>query len=434
MAHLNSKEALVLAELKNNARGGQAKEAVAEMFNLARKEAAKNAAVKAGIHYAALAEYSLQNQNLPMRAARSYHKAGQPQDAARWYLEAAERYAVMHQTTQAVATLRLYHEVAPGEHRGPKRIFNICREQGNSASGLYEFLSLKDKAIHKLRAEDVFAMLDEHTFEMALDAMIGRDLGKRETLTQTGDTAESVFVIVHGRVENILTLAGKRTHLGYLGKGDICSVIPYFTGGRRSSDMAAVEDTELLELPYKILDALRQQSPEFAQQLEALYAFQVLVKQLALAPLFNTLDASMRNEVARFMQVQSLQAGELLYQEGDHSCDVYLVRSGSVAMNLKVHGKERQFRTIKTGNVIGEISVAIQSRRVVTARAISDCQLVRLNGDVYQRLFDEHASLRETLEKRKDIALDKTRAFVRQLSMVDGDDTCALLLKDIWSE
>jgi len=308
---------------------------------------------------------------------------------------------LMHQTTQAIATLRLYHEVAPGEHRGPKRIFNICREQGNSASGLFEFLSLKDKAIHKLRAEDIFAMLDEDTFERALDAMIGRELQQGETLTRTGDMAKSIFVIVHGRIEGFLTLAGSRTSLGFLGAGDICSIIPYFTGGRRSADLIATTSTELLELPYSILDALRQQSDTFTQQLKALYTFQVLIKQLSLVPLFRPLDASIRSEIARHMQIQTLQAGALLYREGDRSCDVYLVRSGSVAMNLKIHDKEHQFKTIKTGGLIGEISVAIQSRRVVTARAISDCQLVRLDGDIYQRLFHEHASLRKALEARK---------------------------------
>jgi len=103
-------------------------------------------------------------------------------------------------------------------------------------------------------------------------------------------------------------------------------------------------------------------------------------------------------------------------------------------MNLKIHDKEHQFKTIKTGGLIGEISVAIQSRRVVTARAISDCQMVRLDGAIYQRLFHEHASLRKALEARKKAQIDSTRAYVHELSMIDGDDTCALLLNDIWSE
>ncbi len=434
MAKLNPREAVCLSKLKQNIRDGDTKTAVAEMFNLARLADVDGEHEQAGIYFATLAHYTEQNKNLPMRAARSYHRADRCADAARWYLEAAERYALMHQMTQAIATLRLYHEMAPGEHRGPKRIFNICREHGHVSTGLYEFLSVKDKALHTLRAEDIFVMFDDAAFDTALDAMIGRQLKRGDLLARTGDQAQCVYIIVHGRVESFLTLAGKRTHLGYMIPGDICSVIPYFTGGRRSAEMIATEATELLELPYSILDILCQQSEEFKAQLEDLYNTQILIKQLALIPLFCQLDAAIRNEIAHHMQQESVQAGKLIYKEGEAGCDVYLVRSGSVAINLSINGQEKLFRTAQSGTLIGEISVAINGWRAASARAISDCQLLKLDGKVYQRLFEEHASLKNELEQRKKIQIDSAREFVRQLHSVEGADTCELLLKDIWNE
>jgi len=429
---LNQREAALRAGLKKNARGQQAKAALAAIFNVARQAALNNEHSVAGIHYGALADYTPQNQALPMRAARSYHKAEQPKDAARWYLEAAERYARMHQITQAVATLRLYHEVAPGEHRGPKRVFNICREQGGTGSGLYEMLSIKDRAVHKLRAEDIFAMFDDSTFDAALDAMIERKLKPKEVLTRTGDKAESIYIIVKGRVEGFLTLAGKRTPLGQRGQSDVCGVIPYFTGGRRTSDIVALETCELLELPYTILDALCKKTPELSRQLEALYYSRILIGQLALVPVFRKLNATVRSDIARQMNMQRVQAGEMIFREGEAGNDVYMVRSGSVAINLNVDGQERQYKTANTGALIGEISVAINGWRASTARAISDCQLAKLDGAVYQDLFDAHKVLKTELERRKKKQLDHAREYIRQLSMVEGDDTRELLLKDIW--
>jgi len=434
MALFSGREAVILAGLKKSARGGKAKVAVADMFNLARQAAAESEHATAAMHYAALADYTPQNQNLPMRAARSYHKASQSQDAARWYLEAAERYALMHQSTQAIATLRLYHEVAPGEHRGPKRIFNICREQGSTGSGVFEFLSFKDKATYSLRAENIFSAFDDSTFATALDAMTGRQLQQGEVLTHTGDKAESIYLIVRGRVEAFLTLSGQRTYIGCFDQGDICSVIPYFTGGRRSADMIASKATELLELPYSILDSLRQKSPEFSDQIETLYNSHILTKQLALTPLFRKLDAALRNEVTRHMHMQTIQAGEIIFQEGETGNDLYLIRSGTVAINLNIKQQEKLFKTLKAGAFIGEISVATKGRCSSTARAISDCQVAKLDGEVYQRLFDKHAMLRQALERRKKHQLDSTREYVRQLSMVEGDDTRELLLKDIWGQ
>ena len=432
---LSHRESALLVSLKKNVRRSQIKSAVAAMFNVARQAALNNDHNVAGMHYGALANYTPQNQTLPMRAARSYHKAQQAKDAARWYLEAAERYARMHQITQAIATLRLYHGVAPGEHRGPKRVFNICREQGGTGSGLYEMLSIKDRAVHKLRAEDIFAMFDDRTFDSALDAMIGRELKAGEVLTRTGEKAASIYIIVQGRVEELLTLAGKRTSLGHLAQGDVGGVIPYFTGGgRRTSDIVAVEESELLELPYTILDDLCQQSADFKHQLEALYCSNILTGQLALAPVFRQLDASVRNEISRQLKVQTVQAGEIIFREGEAGSDVYMVRSGSVAINLNADGQERQYKIVSTGALIGEISVAINGWRANTARAISDCQLAKLDGAVYQRLFDTQKVLQVALERRKKKQLDQAREYMRTLSAVDGDDTRELLLKDIWCQ
>lgn len=434
MASLSSRETACLSTLKQHMRSANAKLAVADMFKLARLASSNNEHEQAGIYFAALAHYTTQNQHLPMRAARSYHKAGLSAHAARWYLESAERYALMHQMTQAIATLRLYHEMAPGEHQGPKRIFNICREHGHVASGLYEFLSVKDKAQHILRAEDIFEMFDDKTFDAALDAMTGRQLNRGDMLTRSGDQAKSVYIIVHGRLESFLTLAGKRTQLGYNRPGDICSVIPYFTGGRRSAEMIASQKTELLELPYSIIDSLCQQSADFSARLEALYSAHILIKQLALSPVFCQLDATTRKHVASHMQLQAVPAGSLIYKEGETGNDVYLVRSGSIAINLNINGQERLFRTAKSGALIGEISIAIKGWRATTARAISDCQLLKLDGAVYQRLFEEQETLRSVLNERKKHQIDNAREFVRQLHLVEGADTCELLLRDIWSE
>jgi len=64
-------------------------------------------------------------------------------------------------------------------------------------------------------------------------------------------------------------------------------------------------------------------------------------------------------------------------------------------------------------------------------RAISDCQLAKLDSDRYQRLYDSSDMLQKMLQQRIKRQASTTGEFVRQLNMVE-DDTCELLLKDIW--
>jgi len=429
---LNNRETEQFGALRRHGSSAQAKSAIADVFHQARQAVSDAEYIKAALHYASLAQFMPRNQNLPMRAARSYQKANRNLDAARWYLEAAERYADMHQTTQAIATLRLYHEVAPDEHDGPKRIFELCRKKGDPGTGLFEFLSPKEQAAQQLRAEDIFTSFDDAAFDVALDAMTTRQLHKGDVLARTGDKAQSIFIIVRGRVQVFLTLKGRRTELGYLGQGDICSVIPYFSGGRHASEAIAMESTSLLELPYPALDSLRQSSPEFRAKLDALYRKQIFIKQLALVPVFSKMDAKTRQECARHMTLVTFKAGETLFHEGDSNCDVYLVRSGSVAINLNINQQERLYKTMKTGALVGEINIATKGKRTATARAVSDCLLARLDCDIYQRLYEGSVMLQKILMQRINRQARETREFIRKLNMIEDGDTCELLLHDIW--
>jgi CRP-like cAMP-binding protein len=157
----------------------------------------------------------------------------------------------------------------------------------------------------------------------------------------------------------------------------------------------------------------------------------MLNMQLVLAPVFRKLDADTRQSIAVHMQQHRIKAGEVLFRENDATCDVYLVRRGKVAIDLNIDGRDRQLKTVGSNAVLGEIDVAVRGRRTATARAESDCELMKLAGAAYQRLYHEHHELKSVLEARKRTLLEETRHFIRQLNIVDGDKTCALLLKDI---
>jgi len=434
VTRLNAREAQLYDRQLKAGRGEQGKREAAELLQQARQRVADGKHDQAASCYAVLAQLSLNNAGLSLRAGRCYQEAGLGEDAARWYLEAAERYAQQHQTTQAIAVLRLYREVAPDEYDGPRRVFTLCQERGVAGTGLLEFLPPVDRARHALRSDDMFAAFDDATFESALDAMISRRVISGEALTRTGEPASSLFIIVHGRIDGYLTLGGKRTHLGHMSSGEICGAVPYFTGGRSATEVVAAEDSELLELPYSQLDKLRESSGEFSRRIDALYRNHILIIQLALAPIFRLLDAETRKMLVEKMEMLSLGAGELLFRENDVGSDIYLIRSGAIGLNLLVNGSERQFKTMRTGTVLGEISITTRGRRTATARAISDCRLLKLDGETYRQLFDEHERLRDVLERRRVKQVNEAREFSRKVNLVEGDDTCELLLRDIWRD
>ena len=387
--------------------------------------------VRAGTIYAALATGMPDDPDLALHAAQNYEKGDAREDALRWYLASSERYARQNHPTKAIATLRLYHKMAPEEHEGPKRIFHLCHDMGGFRDRLLEFLSPKERAGQHLRSQDIFATFDDETFDNMLDAMQFHRLEAGDALVHKDDEATSLFIVVEGRLDGYLTLSGVHTKLGSIHPGEICGEIGYFLAGRRTAEVLAGEDSVVLELPYAKLDELRDTAPAFSSRLDDLYRSRMLANQLAVTDFFSQLSASLRNEIARRMRPVTLRAGEALFAENDTTKDLYVIQSGEVAVHIRL-GEERHLKNISTGCVIGEFSVALGGKRTSTPRATCDCKLLQLRGDDYQELFDAHQELRDLLSGRMRRQMAETRDFI--LKMDDGisDHICTAMLRMIW--
>jgi len=389
--------------------------------------------VKAGSSFGVLATFEKDDFDLPLRAAHSYQKGDQLDDAARWFLVASTRYASKNYPTQAIATLRLYHAIKPDDAKGPKKIYELCRSHGSHDDAILDLLSPKDRAAESLRPSEFFSMLDDKSFDVLLNQMTHYSLADRACLARMGDPAKSLFFVISGEIEGYLTFNQNRTLLGSAKAGGICGETAYFTGGRHTAEMIAKGESEVLELPYDLLDSLQKESPALKANIEQLYKMQMLGMQLALTPLLSDIDARVRQQIALKMESITIPAGKTIFTEGEASSDLYLVRSGKVAVNLFIQESERLLKTVETGGVIGEISVATNGKRTATARAISDCTLMRLNGAYYHSFYKAVPSLQKALDKRKKEQMEETRKMIKGVKMVEGDDTCEMLLKDIWA-
>ncbi len=430
MSSLEELEANLIRSLKRKQEPAQGEEQ--RLRQQARLLARKGKHAEAADAYAKLFQHHPDDFDLPLRAAHAFLKADNRDAAATWFLKAAEAYARLHAPAQAAAALRLYHDLKPDEFEGPRRIFRICMQQGESDASLLKFLSSRDRVGHKLRDHDFFAALDPSAFFALLDRMNIVNLKAGEYLMRMGEQATSLYIVATGCLEGYLNIGGQRTSLGRIGAGDTCGEIAYFTGGRRTAEVVALEPSSLLEMPYRLLDELRDSSPDIEKRLEALYRSRMLVKQLSLTGVFDRISPEARLAIAEKMQPASFQAGDVIFQEGQSSQDMYMVRQGKVAINIRTHGSERLLKTIETGGVFGEVAVLLGGRRTATARAVSDCSLMKLSGAEYAHLLASAPELKDILEERKAEQMDETRQFIRQVSRIEGDDTCELLLKEIW--
>ena len=405
-----------------------------QVLNTIKKLSKKKKWAEAAQHYAALAHVLPKDFNPALQAARHYQKAQDTDAAARWFLETAERYANNYETSKAIATLRIYTKLRPDDSENPKRIYDICLQNGaQNKNPPSIILSDADRAGSRLLASDLFKAFDSAHFDDLIKALTYHKYADGDVINRMGDKATSLYIVISGAVSGYLTLNNKRTYLGDIGENNIFGETAYFTGGRRTAEVIAKGETEVFELPYSMLDKFQHTLPSFNKHIEELYKTRMLVKQLALTSLFEKVRAQCREWVAPRMRPVTLKAGETLFKQNDTSLDLYLVRAGKLAVTIDVAGQERLVKTVETGGIVGETAIVAKKRRTASVRCISDCMLMKLDGKDYEMFYQSSEPVQKALQKIKKKHVKETLDIMKNVKHVEGDDTCEILIKDIWA-
>lgn len=389
---------------------------------------------EAAHHYAALANVLPKDFNPSLQAARHYQRAQNTDAAARWFLETAERYANKYESSKAIATLRIYAQLNPEDTTNPKRIYDICVQNGAQNKNPPSIvLSDADRAGSRLLANDLFQAFDSAHFDDLIQALTYHKYADGDVINRMGDHATSLYIVISGAVSGYLTLNNKRTYLGDIGENNIFGETAYFTGGKRTAESVAKGETEVFELPYSMLDEFKYTLPSFNKHIEELYKTRMLVKQLALTSVFDKVRAQCREWIAPRMKPVTLKAGTTLFKQNDKSLDLYLVRAGKLAVTIDVGGKERLVKTVETGGIVGETAVVAKKRRTASVRSISDCVLMKLDGKDYETFYQSSEPIQKVLQKIKQKHVKETLDIMKNIRHVEGDDTCEVLIKDIWA-
>jgi len=434
MQQAKALEKVLMEELKDFGVTSLQDKAVQIFLKTAQKYLKQQKLTEAAHRYAALAMLlGEENPNIALQAAQAYQKADDKASAARWFLQAANYFA-KHYPSKAVAALRQYTQLKPDDVTNPYRIYKLCGGEYLATESLMHGLSDEDRAGHKLVSSHLFEAFDKSNFNALLQGLRYRKLKDKEVLSKMGEPAQTMFIVISGKLSGYLTLNGKRTYLGDIGEDDICGETAYFTGGRRTAEIVAKGETEVFELPYALLDKFQEDFSSFKQKIEEKYKSRILVKQLALTTVFANVDAQVRDDIARKMKVVRLKAGDTLFKENESGIGLYIVRRGKLAVTIDVKGCETLVKTVETGGVVGEISILTNGKRTATVRAVSDTVLMHLNEQDYRRFFEKCPALQQTVQQLKQAQVKETLNLMKNSKAIDGDDTCTILLKNIWQD
>lgn len=102
--------------------------------------------------------------------------------------------------------------------------------------------------------------------------------------------------------------------------------------------------------------------------------------------------------------------GEMIFSEGDLGTEMFIIQEGSVEILKQFRGEEQELADLGQGDFFGEMSILEDLPRTATARAKSDCKVLRINGTTFDSM----------LRKNPEIAVRMMRKLSRRLRDTDN--------------
>ena len=110
--------------------------------------------------------------------------------------------------------------------------------------------------------------------------------------------------------------------------------------------------------------------------------------------MFSELDDTLLEPIVAQSKTLDLQRGDVLFQSGDDSSDLYIVTRGRIAIgNRSFDGRESLVALMESGDLFGEMPLFSNDGRSAEARALEESAVVVIPYQPVKNLYDDNPSL-----------------------------------------
>ena len=130
---------------------------------------------------------------------------------------------------------------------------------------------MKEKAPQLLSELELFSELNEDELQEVAALAQARKVPTDTTIFHEGDPADSIFVVVNGRVKVVTTSSdGKEFILSVLGGGQVFGEMGMLEAAPRSASVVTITEVDLLVIKREDFDRLLNTSPGISRKLMAI--------------------------------------------------------------------------------------------------------------------------------------------------------------------
>ena len=126
-------------------------------------------------------------------------------------------------------------------------------------------------------------------------------------------------------------------------------------------------------------------------------------------------------------------AGTVVFSEGEVGTEMYVIQSGTVEVFKKTtRGDEKFLATLEKGDFFGEMSILEDVPRTATARAKTDCELLKINQSTFDEMLRHNGEIAVRMLRKLSRRLRETTKLLEQSTGVAPalDDASDILAKE----
>jgi CRP-like cAMP-binding protein/thioredoxin reductase/ferredoxin-like protein FixX len=213
-----------------------------------------------------------------------------------------------------------------------------------------------------------------------------------EDVFQKNDYSNTFYTVVEGSVDVWLDRSGKKSF--NIKAGNFFGEMGLLTGRRRTATVVAAKQCLLIETPRRTMNKLLASEAAVQKVLDQTFILRTI--QSRFAP---NLPMEELRPIADNAEINTFSPGVALFNEGDDSDRLHLIRKGSVQVSRKVGGKDVVLSYVPAGNYVGEMGLLGESTRMASVSANVATETISLDSASFEALMDKSPPLRSEVQQ-----------------------------------
>ena len=184
-----------------------------------------------------------------------------------------------------------------------------------------------------------------------------------------------------------------------LGPGEVFGEIGALSGWPQSVTARTVSPCTLVQIRLPALRKLKRKAKGFREQIDRTYRERTLLRHLKTTPTLRGCGDRAMEDLARKVELVSVEPGEVITKESEPADAVYLVRSGFLKLAQKVGQGEMVVTYLSKGMTLGDAELLLDDITTwqVTATSVGYSELVRIADSDFRAILTGHPAVKAHL-------------------------------------